>query len=108
MVHEAVHAWQIASIMKLAADDTSNFKRLNTGNPNEPSYTEVAWYGKYKKAFEWQAWEYVENHQPPLCPSQEQKDNIANLKRDNYGPPYPLIPGLDSDRLPSLVGYPLP
>jgi hypothetical protein len=108
MVHEAVHAWQIYTMMNLAEDSKSGFKQANTGNPYQPSYTEGDWYGKYKKVFEWQAWDYVENHEPPLCPSQEQKENIKNLKRDNYGPPYPLIPGLNSDRLLSLVGYPLP
>jgi len=111
MVHEAVHAWQIYSIKKLAEDPKSNFKSANTGNPYQPSYTESAWFGKYKKVFEWEAWTYVENHEPPLCPSQEQKDNITALKRDYYQPPangYPLIPGLPTtDRIP-LVGYPLP
>jgi hypothetical protein len=110
MVHEALHAWQVYSIMKLAEDPNSGFKRANTGSTYQPDYTKIEWYEKYGKVFEWEAYTYVEQHTPPLCPSADAKTNNSRQKQ-NYLPPsngYPLISGIPTiDRIP-LVEYPLP
>jgi RHS repeat-associated protein len=107
MVHEALHAWQVYSVKRLAETD-SNFKRANTGNPYQPDYTKTEWLKKHLKVFEWQSYTYVEEHTPPLCPSDAQKSNNMDKKNQNLGP-YPLIDGLPTtDRIPIKGGYPLP
>jgi hypothetical protein len=84
MVHEALHAWQVYSVKRLAETD-SNFKRANTGNPYQPDYTKTEWLKKHLKVFEWQSYSYVEELTPPLCPSDSQKSNIMDKKIQNLG-----------------------
>lgn len=106
MVHEAVHAWEYYSIMRMVEDPNSDFRRLNTA-PEGLSYLTNEWRGKYFPAFEVQAEEYVLEHSPtPLCLSELLKRTNRRNMDENSGD-HPKIPGTDSDHI-ELVGEPLP
>lgn len=79
MVHEAVHAWQEYSLLKMAEDPNSNFGPSNSSP--YLSYLTSEWLDKYRAAFEVQAEAYVEAHSPtPLCLSELAKRNIRISK----------------------------